>query len=123
LLNYENISPLTLLNWGYEIASIQTAWESGRRLGKWLIDGTYPEVVLRHSIKDKESRITEIKNSWLIKDILEFQILKHTHMELGLLKLLVFFQIGSEVSTAESGRQIGRFMDAIRQGPLDPDEK
>ena len=106
MLNHGSIIPLILLNCGSEIASIQTAWETGRRLEELLIYGSYPEVISLHSIKDMESRITEIKNSYLIKNILEFQLLKRSQVVLDLLKLLAF-QIGSEVSTVELGKQLG----------------
>ena len=56
--------------------------------------------------KEKENRITEIKNSYLIKDILEFQKLKRPQVILDLLKLIAF-QIGNQVSTVELGKQLG----------------
>ncbi len=89
-----------------EITAKHTAYEAGRRLEEFLIYGSYPEVASLDSFKGKENRITEIKNSYLIKDILEFQLLKRSKIILDLLKLLAF-QIGSEVSTVELGRQLG----------------
>lgn len=89
-----------------EIKSNKTAWQAGRNLEELLIYGTYPEVASLDSFRVKENRITEIKNSYLIKDILEFQLLKRSQVVLDLLKLLAF-QIGSEVSTVELGKQLG----------------
>ncbi|TVQ74471.1 MAG: ATP-binding protein [Balneolaceae bacterium] len=105
LTGRKNVHTLYPLAWS-EIAANQTAWEAGRRLEEFLIYGSYPEVASLDSRKDKENRITEIKNSYLIKDILEFQLLKRSHVVLDLLKLLAF-QIGSEVSTVELGKQLG----------------
>ncbi|MCC5935429.1 MAG: ATP-binding protein [Candidatus Cyclonatronum sp.] len=89
-----------------EIAAELTPWEAARRLHELLIYGSYPEVFSLDSFREKENRITEIKNAYLIKDILEFQLLKRSHVILDLLKLLAF-QIGSEVSTVELGKQLG----------------
>jgi len=89
-----------------EIAEKSTPYEASRRLEDLLIYGSYPEVVTLKNRGEKENRITEIKNSYLIKDILEFQLLKRSLIVLDLLKLLAF-QIGSQVSTVELGKQLG----------------
>ncbi len=89
-----------------ELAADSTLYEAGRQIEELMIYGSYPEVYLSKSHKEKENRITEIKNSYLIKDILEFQLLKRSNVVLDLLKLLAF-QIGSQVSTVELGKQLG----------------
>lgn len=89
-----------------EIARNSTSYEAGRRLEDLLIYGSYPEVSISKSKSEKENRITEIKNSYLIKDILEFQLLKRSQVVMDLLKLLAF-QVGNQVSTVELGKQLG----------------
>lgn len=89
-----------------EIAQNITPYEANRRLEEFMIYGSYPEVFLAKNNHQKEKRITEIKNSYLIKDILEFQLLKRSQVILDLLKLLAF-QIGNQVSTVELGKQLG----------------
>jgi hypothetical protein len=66
----------------------------------------YPNVVSLDSFKDKENRINEIRDSYLIKDILEFNKVKHSQLVIDLLRHLAF-QVGSEVSTVELGRNLG----------------
>ena len=89
-----------------EIAESSSTYEAGRNLEDLLIYGSYPEVVTLKNRSDKENRITEIKNSYLIKDILEFQLLKRSQVVMDLLKLIAF-QIGNQVSTTELGKQLG----------------
>jgi hypothetical protein len=66
----------------------------------------YPNVVSLDSFKDKENRINEIRDSYLIKDILEFNKVKRSRLVIDLLRHLAF-QVGSEVSTVELGRNLG----------------
>jgi len=89
-----------------EIAESSTPYEANKRLDELLIYGSYPEVASLTSLSEKENRITEIANSYLIRDILEFQLLKRSQTVMDLLKLLAF-QIGSQVSTVELGKQLG----------------
>lgn len=89
-----------------EIAECSTPYEATKRLDELLIYGSYPEVASLTSLSEKENRITEIANSYLIRDILEFQLLKRSQTVMDLLKLLAF-QIGSQVSTVELGKQLG----------------
>ena len=89
-----------------ELNRITTPYELNKQIEQFLIYGSYPEVVTLKNIDEKENRITEIKNSYLIKDILEFQKLKRPQVILDLLKLIAF-QIGNQVSTVELGKQLG----------------
>lgn len=89
-----------------EILQTTTVYELDKQIENLLIYGSYPEVVSSGDIRQKENRITEIKNSYLIKDILEFQKLKRPNVILDLLKLIAF-QTGNQVSTVELGKQLG----------------
>ncbi|MBD3280515.1 AAA family ATPase [Candidatus Dojkabacteria bacterium] len=74
-------------------------------LSKYLIYGTYPEVVTSKIDQEKQEVIKSVSNSYLIKDILEFDRIKNSSTIYSLLKLLAF-QVGSEVSANELGRQL-----------------
>lgn len=89
-----------------ELNQTTTPYELDKKIEDLLIYGSYPEVVTSKETGEKENWITEIKNSYLIKDILEFQKLKRPGIILDLIKLIAF-QIGNQVSTVELGKQLG----------------
>lgn len=70
-----------------------------------LIYGSYPEVVLSSNHQTRELYLKEIVNSYLYKDILELDGLKHSDKLVRLLQLIAF-QIGKEVSYNELGTQL-----------------
>ena len=74
-------------------------------LEKYLIYGSYPEVLTSKLNSEKEEILKLIGNSYLLKDILEFDRIKNSEKIMNLLKLLAF-QVGSEVSANELGRQL-----------------
>lgn len=79
--------------------------EQKRQLDHLLVFGSYPEVVT----KQREEAITklhEITNSYLFKDIFSLQQLKKPELLTKLLRLLAY-QIGSEVSFHELAQQLG----------------
>ncbi|MCK4912778.1 MAG: ATP-binding protein [Candidatus Omnitrophica bacterium] len=89
-----------------ELNKIQNKIEVDSSLEQRLVYGSYPEVVL---IKDNTKRILylkEIVNSYLYKDILELEGIRHSDKLVRLLQLLAF-QIGKEVSFNEFGQQLG----------------
>ena len=65
-----------------------------------MVYGAYPEVIAAPTLAAKMERISEIANSYLLKDILTFDRVRSTHTLVDLLKLLAF-QIGHEVSLNE----------------------
>lgn len=71
-----------------------------------LLYGTYPEVITANGSARKENIVKQIANSYLLKDLLEFEGIKNAKVILNILKLLAF-QIGSEVSTVEIGKSVG----------------
>ncbi len=89
-----------------ELSSVHNRFELNERLAEYLVFGAYPEVVLAQTEKAKIEAITEITNSYLVKDILAFDRVKSAKILLDLLKLLAF-QVGSEVSLTEIGTQLG----------------
>jgi len=100
--NVTTLYPISLLELQKNISS----YELQKNLEQYLIYGMYPNVLNYEHYSKKENRITEIKDAYLIKDILEFNKIKKSDIVIKLLKLLSF-QIGSEVSTTELGKTLG----------------
>ncbi|MBI5822433.1 MAG: ATP-binding protein [Chloroflexi bacterium] len=89
-----------------ELLSSYNKFELRENLENFLIYGSYPEVIQASTPRQKVDVITEISNSYLVKDILAFDRVKNSKTLLDLLKLLAF-QVGSEVSLSEIGTKIG----------------
>ena len=89
-----------------ELMQIEQRAETDANLEARLIFGSYPEVVLTPDNSLRERYLKEIVNSYLFKDILEMEGLRHPDKLVRLLQLLAF-QIGSEVSFNELGGQLG----------------
>ncbi len=65
-----------------------------------LIFGSYPEVFLKKSREEKIEYLFELVDSYLLRDVLEFENIRKPKKLLDLLALLAF-QIGKEVSLSE----------------------
>ena len=89
-----------------ELKHHYTPSELKENLERWLIFGCYPEVITAPSKEKRLRRIVELKDSYLLKDILELEHIKSSKKLVDLLRLLAF-QIGSEVSLSELGKQLG----------------
>ena len=89
-----------------ELQEVETAHQTKAQLEQRLIYGSYPEVVLMESHEDRQLYIKELIASYLFKDILQLEGIRHADKLLRLLQLLAF-QIGREVSVAELGTQLG----------------
>jgi predicted AAA+ superfamily ATPase len=89
-----------------ELLSVHNRFELKERLQEYLVYGSYPEALTASSSKEKVEALTEIANSYLVKDVLAFDRVKNSRTLLNLLKLLAF-QVGSEVSLTEIGAQVG----------------
>lgn len=89
-----------------EMGKIYNDYELKSRLDDYLIYGAYPEVLTSEVLNDKKRILEELVGSYLLKDILELEKVKSSKLLLDLLRLLAF-QIGSEVSLSELGKQLG----------------
>ena len=89
-----------------ELQEVEGAHETRAHLEMRLIYGSYPEVVLMESNEDREMYIKELVASYLFKDVLQLEGIRHTGKLLRLLQLIAF-QIGREVSVADLGTQLG----------------
>lgn len=89
-----------------EMGELYNNYDLKTKFGEYLVFGGYPEVVTSEAVNDKKSILEELVGSYLLKDILELEKVKSSKVLLDLLRLLAF-QIGSEVSLSELGRQLG----------------
>lgn len=95
----------------YPVAQIELLnqynnFELREKLPEFLVFGSYPEVVLAQSKKEKIEILNEIVSSYLFKDILALDNIKNPGALIKLLKLLAF-QIGKPVSVGELAVQLG----------------
>lgn len=89
-----------------EIMEIENPHETGANLESRLVFGSYPEIIITKDNKEREKYLKEIVGSYLYKDILELDGIKHSDKIVRLLQLIAF-QIGKEVSLNELGAQLG----------------
>ncbi len=89
-----------------EISQIETPLSTRQNLESRLIYGTYPEVVMTDDFDRKTDYLRDIVGAYLLKDILAIDGLKNSMKMRDLLRLIAF-QVGSEVSYEELGRQLG----------------
>ena len=92
-----------------------------QQLENYLIYGMYPEVLNAQNTKDKISYLLELRNSYLLKDILELENVRNTSKIYDLLRLIAF-QIGNEVSLSELGNSlelakqtVARYLDLLEK--------
>lgn len=104
-----------------ELSYIYNKYELKENLSKYLIFGSYPEVITLESKQSKIDLLHELVNSYLLKDILEFERVKNSKILLDLLRLLAF-QIGSEVSLSElasklqiDSKTVARYIDLLEK--------
>jgi uncharacterized protein len=89
-----------------EMGKLYNDYDLRSRMEEYLIFGSYPETVTSDSVADKKMILEELVGSYLLKDILELERVKSSKLLLDLLRLLAF-QVGSEVSLSELGKQLG----------------
>ena len=92
-----------------------------QNLENYLVYGMYPEILNIRNSKDKISYLFELRNSYLLKDILELENIRNADKMHDLLRLLAF-QIGQEVSLSELGnalelakQTISRYLDLLEK--------
>lgn len=89
-----------------ELLSVYNRFELREKLAEFLVFGSYPEVLQARTFNERVSVLTELVNSYLLKDIFAFDRVKNSRALLDLLKLLAF-QVGGEVSVNELASQLG----------------
>jgi uncharacterized protein len=105
-----------------ELAKYATPYELKQKLEEYLIYGSYPQIITAQTLNQKRDYITEITNSYLLKDILTLDRIRNSKVLVDLLRLLAF-QVGSEVSHTELGQQlsidpktVARYLDLLEKG-------
>lgn len=91
------------------------------QLERWLVWGGYPEIVTTEDISQRERLMGELVSSYLYRDLLEMEDIRHSSKIVDLLRLLAF-QIGSEVSISELAanlsadfRTVQRYLDLLEK--------
>ncbi|MFZ0472210.1 MAG: DUF4143 domain-containing protein, partial [Bacteroidales bacterium] len=67
--------------------------------------GCYPELINIRDVSEKKDYLNELVSSYLLRDILAYENIKHSGKIFNLLRLLAY-QIGSEVSYNELGKNL-----------------
>jgi predicted AAA+ superfamily ATPase len=97
-----------------EISQTEKIHESEANLESRLIYGSYPEVVIVRDNFAREKYLREMVSSYLFKDILELDGIRHSQKLIRLLQLLAF-QIGKEVSFNELGKQLSMSKNTVER--------
>ena len=97
-----------------EIGQIEQRHQTDANLESRLIYGSYPEVVLTNDNRVREQYLKEIVASYLYKDVLELDGIRHSAKISRLLQLMAF-QVGKEVSYTELGSSLGMSKNTIER--------
>ncbi len=89
-----------------ELSRIEQRHQTDANLESRLIYGAYPEVILTNDNRAREQYLREIVASYLYKDILELDGIRHATKISRLLQMIAL-QIGKEVSYTELGTGLG----------------
>ena len=96
-----HLSPLSAEEWLTQIPAAQLYMDLEERL----VYGNYPELLSIKSFEQKQMYLSELAQSYLLKDILTLDGIKNSSKMYNLLRL-VAFQMGSEVSYDELGKHL-----------------
>lgn len=104
-----------------EYAKLYSRFDLKNKLNEWLIYGSYPDVLTTDNKNQKIEFLRELVDSYLLKDILAFDMVKNSKTIFDLLKLLAF-QVGQEVSLTELGQKlnidyktVARYLDLLEK--------
>ena len=104
-----------------ELIQTYGAVDVKKQLNRWLIWGSYPETISIKSEEERSRYLDELAGSYLYKDILELDGVRHANKIVGILRLLAF-QIGNEVSLTElagnlalNRKTVERYLDLLEK--------
>ena len=83
-------------------------------LRKRMVFGNYPEVYLDQSNASRIEYLRELRDSYLLKDVLKFEQLRNADKVMDLLRLIAM-QVGSEVSYLELGKQLSMSKNTVEK--------
>ena len=89
-----------------ELKETETYLETVQNFEERLIYGSYPELLQLNTYTEKSDYLQQLIQSYLLKDILAFEGIRHSDKIIRLLRLIAY-QVGSEVSYNELGSQLG----------------
>lgn len=85
-----------------ELSQQETIFDTHAQLDDRLIFGGYPELLQYPNREDKIDYLNEIRDSYLLRDILEFEGIRKADKVMDLLRMIAF-QVGKEVKLDELG--------------------
>ncbi|NJC28007.1 ATP-binding protein [Neolewinella antarctica] len=97
-----------------ELKQTEDLFQVDANLRSRLVFGSYPELLQIPEENDKKIYLDDLINSYLLKDILEFNLIKNSDKILQLLRLIAY-QVGSEVSYSELGKQLGMSKNTVER--------
>lgn len=97
-----------------EIGRTEQRHQTDANLESRLIHGSYPEVVLTPDNRAREQYLKEIVASYLYKDVLELDGIRHSAKISRLLQLIAF-QVGREVSFPELASSLGMSRNTVER--------
>ena len=83
-------------------------------LRKRMVFGNYPEVYLDQSNASRIEYLRELRDSYLLKDVLRFEQLRNSDKVTDLLRLIAM-QVGSEISYHELGKQLSMSKNTVEK--------
>jgi predicted AAA+ superfamily ATPase len=97
-----------------ELAKHENILQTRQNLEERLIYGSYPEIFSLENLKEKEEYLKNLVNSYLLKDILRFENIQNSNKIFDLMKLIAY-QVGSEVSLDELGKQLSMSKNTVER--------
>jgi predicted AAA+ superfamily ATPase len=95
-----------------ELGQLLSPFDLDRSLTEHLVLGSYPALFSFESRSDKIAHLLELTSAYLYKDVLELGGIRNPRKLRDLLRLLAW-QVGSEVSYQELGRQTSMSADTV----------
>lgn len=102
--------PLSQAEWAQQENAVQTR----QHLEDRLLYGSYPEISRLKTARQKEMYLKELVNTYLLKDILVFENIRNAQKIKDLL-VLIAWQVGSEVSLDELGKNLGMSKNTVER--------
>jgi uncharacterized protein len=97
-----------------ELKQTENVFQKNANLRHRLVYGNYPELIHIPDLNKKKIYLDDLINSYLLKDILEFDLVRNSDKILQLLRL-ISYQVGSEISYTELGKQLGMSKNTIER--------
>lgn len=97
-----------------EFSQVETPVERADRLKQRLIYGNYPELLHIPDALEKREYLNELVSSYLLRDILVYENIKHSSKIFNLLRLIAH-QTGNQVSYHELGTQLSMSKNTVEK--------